>query len=279
MGRAFKIPEKSLDGTIFDENNPDALINIVPDRVKPVLIRMKAKMPRVLYCTEGELRETLNPDERDERVRLAFWDEYNHSTHIKKGMSLTAILHGVMSWEAWVTVYEKSDRKMMWVLCPPVSYQASMRQLIHKGAERLLEIMSLPIVDENGKVDHKTVLNILKCFQLVDLRVKGAITQKVQIQQQSYNVHASIQHPMPGDAQALQHLSLEELEKLEKRIARVRIPSGKVLEGLTQEQRREVLELEGAEERICGKQQIKKLDGMNLDSDIIIDAEDTDNEE
>jgi hypothetical protein len=272
MGRAFKIPDESLDGTIFDDANPDALINIVPTRMQAVLHRLKPKLPRVLASTESELRKIIKPDERDERIRLAFWDEYNHSTHLKKQMSIAAMLHGIMSWEAWVTVYERSDRKMLWILNPPSSYQASMRRILHIGTERLLEIMQAPIYDGKGRLDSKAVVSILKAFQLVDLRVKGAITQKVQIQQQSLNVHTSMQAAMPGDAN-VEHLSLEDLEKLERRISRARSDGRRLMDSLPAEERREFIEATAREEAVIGSQSGRPLEGLDLDSNEIIDVE------
>lgn len=270
MGRAFKIPAESLDGTIYDDANPNALINLVPERLKPVLLRLRPKLPRVLAVTEGELRKTLQPDERDERIRLAFWDEYNHSTNINKTMSIAAMLHGIMSWEAWVTVYERSDRKMMWIFCPPSSYQASMRRILQLGTDRLLEIMQAPIYDAKGRLDNKAVLSILKCFQLVDLRVKGAITQKVQIQQQSLNVHASMSQDMPMDR--VESLSLEDLEKLERRINRARTDGRRLMDSLPEEEKREFIETTMNDQNHVNPQHMRKLEGMNLDSNVI-DAE------
>ena len=238
------VAKETLDNTIFDENNPDSLFNVIPDRIKPVLRRLGPRMARVLYSKEADLREYVQPDERDERVRLAFWDEYNHATQVGKKMSMAAILHGVMSWEAWVNVYEPNDKKMQWVFCAPVSYQVAMRNILQKGTDRLMEIMSLPIKDAKGNVDTKVVVNILKAFQLVDLRVKGAVAQKLHIQQQSVNLNHHVNSPgihvetgKPLNPLSLSHLGLEELEALEKRIERARRDSKRLAASLSEEER------------------------------------------
>lgn len=243
MARPYNMPDGSLTGTMYDTDNPDSLINIIPSRVVPVLHRIRPKMPRVLYVTECELRDYVKPDERDERVRLGFWDEYNHSSAMQKKMSLTSFLHGIMSWETWVTVYEPNDKKMMWVFCPPVSYQVAMRNILHKGTERLMEIMSLPLRDDMGKVDSKVVVNILRAFQLVDMRVKGAVTQKLQIQQQSHNINQNINMNGPSidSGTPIETLQLEELEKLERRIDKARRDSKRLVASLDDKDREQYL--------------------------------------
>lgn len=280
MARTYKLPENSLDGTIYDPDNPDSLINIIPERVRPVLYRIKDKMPRVLFQTESELREYIQPGERDERIRLAFWDEYNHSTAHGKIMSLTAFLHGVCSWETWVTAYEPNDKKMMWVFCPPVSYASAMRNILHKGTERLMEIMSLPIMDSDGKPDSKVIVNILRAFQLVDMRVKGAVTQKLQIQQQSLSVHATIGQDMPSiqSGQPVDTMQLEELEKLEKRIERARRDSRRLVASMSPEDQKKYLpELENqksiAPRGSSAYLGLRKTEAESLDRDITLEVE------
>lgn len=280
MARTYKLPENALDGTIYDPNNPDSLINIIPERMRPVLMRIKDKMPRVLFQTEGELRQFILPDERDERLRLSFWDEYNHSTAHGKMMSLAAFLSGVAAWETWVTVYEPNDKKMMWIFCPPVSYQSAMRNILHKGTERLMEIMSLPILDPDGKPDSKVIVNILRAFQLVDMRVKGAVTQKLQIQQQSLNVNATITQDMPSiqSGQPVDTLQLEELEKLEKRIAQARRDSRRLISSMSPDDREKYLP-ELADPRAMKKsggavyESLRQTEAENLDSDITLAIE------
>lgn len=214
-----------IELSIFDTENPTSLINVVPERMVATLYRLKPRLATILYSTECDLRKHLNPDERDERVRLGFWDEYNVSTRMNKRMAMSGVFQGIISYDTWVGVYEKIDNKMLWVLSPPVSYTSAMRSLLHKGTERLMEIMSLPIIDENGKADSKTIANILKAFQLVDLRVKGGIAQKLDIRQQSLNLHQAIN---PNDTNSLLNsrqldtLQLEDLETLERRIEKAR---------------------------------------------------------
>lgn len=230
LGVPYNITDEMLDKTVFDKTNKMSFVNVFPDRLEAVLHRLRPKLPKVLCMNEIDLRKQLKPDDRDEKLRLAFWDEYNLATSHGKKMSVNAICRGLMSWETWYTVYEPSDRKMMWILNQPVSYAAAMRNVLHKSTQRLMEIVSLPILDEKGRPDSKVIVNILRAFQLVDMRVKGGIAQKVMIKQQSHHLHQSMSADqaafgasgMANRALDVGSLDLNELEMLEKRISRAR---------------------------------------------------------
>lgn len=229
MAQTYRITDEMLEGTVFDKTNPTSLINVVPTRVVPVLERMRHRLPRVMSTPECHLRLALKPDDRDDKIRLNFWDEYNISTNVGKRMSLFNIIRGVMSAETWNTVYEPSNRKMMWVLCQPTSYNVAMRNILQVATDRLLEIIKLPIYDDKGKPDTKVIVNILRAFQLVDMRVKGGVVQNLMIKQQSHHLHQSLNSdshiPLAGVGQkpvSLDTLDIGELEKLERRISAAR---------------------------------------------------------
>jgi len=280
MARPYNMPPEGLTNTMYDTDNPESMINIIPTRMIEVLHRIKPKMPRVLYCTEMELRKYVQPDERDERARLGFWDEYNHATAAGKKMVLAQVLHGLMSWETWITVFEPSDKKMMWVFCPPISYQVAMRNILHKGTERLMEIMSLPIIDDQGRPDSKVIVNILRAFQLVDIRVKGAVTQKLQIQQQTHNINQTIG---AGDIHVatglpVETLQLEELEKLERRIEKARKDSKRLVASLAPDAKEAYLAGINAEDLPkIGGSTMPQLYNEDLDAEIVLEGVTIDN--
>lgn len=239
-GRPRLVPESTINA-LYDESNPDALVNKLPDRLVPILERVRVKLPRWLARTEHDLRKYCEPDERDERVRLSFWDEYNAATAAGKKMSLQSVITGATSWESWVSAYEPNDVKMIWILTPPVSYSMAMRQILHKGTERLLEIMNLPIMDDNGKVDPKVATLILKAWQLADMRVKGGIVQRMQVEQKSVNLNFNSLDGTEQIRESMQSLQLEDLESLERRIENAKRDQYRYLKKLDPSQREAIL--------------------------------------
>lgn len=220
---------------LYDRSNPESLINILPTRLVPIFERVRGKLPRTLLSSEKEVRKYCEPDDRDDRVRLSFWDEYNASTAAGKRMSLQTVISGTCGWETWVGAYEPDDKRMCWIFTPPTSYVSQMRHILHRGTERLLEIMNLPMVDAEGKVDVKIANLVLRAWQLADMRVKGGVMQKVQIEQKSMNLNVNA-----GDVESISGgvagMDLEELESLERRIDNAKRDGYKYLKGMTKEQ-------------------------------------------
>jgi hypothetical protein len=220
-GRPKVVPDEAISA-LYDPHNPDALLNRLPPRLVPILERVRNKLPRTLMLTEREIRTQCQPDERDERVRLSFWDEYNAATASGKKMALQSIICGAVSWEMWVSGYEPNNKRMLWIFTPPVSYAIQMRHILHKGTERLLEIMNLPMLGEDGKVDTKVATLILKAWQLADMRIKGGIVQRMQVEQKSVNVNFNSEQPVDQLREQVSGLQLEDLETLERRIEKAK---------------------------------------------------------
>jgi len=200
-----------VEASVLNPHQESSLLNVAPLKVVPLIMRVRESLPEIAVASEDWLRKYLKPDERDERLRLSFWDEYNLVTAgtYKRRMRLESILSGICNNNTWEKIYACNDKKLLWVLTPPKSYVQSMNYILHLGTERLSEIMSLPIKDGDGNVDHKAASLILKAFEMVDMRVKGGIIQKMQVEQKNLNVHVSA----PSDLEAIR--GIDDISKLE----------------------------------------------------------------
>ena len=200
-----------VEASVLNPHQESSLLNVAPLKVVPLIMRVRESLPEIAVASEDWLRKYLKPDERDERLRLSFWDEYNIVTAgtYKRRMRIESILSGICNNNTWEKIYACNDKKLLWVLTPPKSYVQSMNYILHLGTERLSEIMSLPIKDGDGNVDHKAASLILKAFEMVDMRVKGGIIQKMQVEQKNLNVHVSA----PSDLEAIR--GIDDISKLE----------------------------------------------------------------
>lgn len=234
-----------LEFSLFDKENPASLINMLPTRLIDVLERVRAQMPRAVFFAERDIRKIVKPDERDERLRLAFWDEYNNSTALRKKMSMNVILDQVTSYDTWTNLYEPDDTKMLWIFTPPRSYANSMKYILHLAVQRLEELMQTPFVNANGKFDAQAAALVLKAFQLVDLRVKGAIIQNINIRQQNLNLNADVTHEQLAERveSQIDQLSLEELEKLDRKLDRVEKQQNRLVANLPAADQQEVIDI------------------------------------
>jgi hypothetical protein len=212
----------------------------------PAIKATYQKYPNLLLVPEREARSRAKTDERDERFRLCFWDEYQAATAQNRPMSFATIctIFGSDT-SAWAKYYAKRLDKLAFILHPPKNYVHAMKVILDRGLDKLLDIMEMPIVNKRGEPDVKVITQIIKVFQLVDLRVKGSIIQRVQIQQQNLNVNVDGTSDVPRlTPEQLNQLSLEQLEALEEKLARVERTEKKMIAGLPEKERQEILDIQ-----------------------------------
>lgn len=226
------------DMSLLDKSNPCSLLNMAPEPMIPLIYNVIERAPKLMLYPDIALRHHCDPDERDDRLRLTFWDEYNLATSLGRRMTLRAVINKVCTFPIWNNYYAQKHLKILWIITPPRDYNLSLRQIHAHGMERLEEIMKLPMKGKNGETDYRAVGLILKTFQLVDLRVKGAILQKFQIQQQNLNINAEISSEQ---VQNLSEMTVEQLEAMEKKLDRLQRIEQKAL-NVSPETRAEVLE-------------------------------------
>lgn len=162
-------------GGPFDLKNPRALINLMPDEIKPTLQLVPHKY---FYSTEEELYPITRPTPSLNRLRLSFWKEYESCQAHLRRMLFINIAHEIgMPMQAAKTLMDRPEN-LAWILCPPASYDAYLEESLQHGMKRLREILELPLFDANGNPDQGTAGLILKTVAFIDMRVKGGIVQK-----------------------------------------------------------------------------------------------------
>lgn len=230
---------------LFNEDNPAALIAVAPPSFVPVLRSLQADLPKMFFRNDTELRRMIKPDERDDRLRIAFWDEYQAATAVGKRMAVSAFLRvaavDIIVWEGF---YLHEREKLLWIITQPKSYANAMKQILYRGIERFQEIMELKFEDEKGKLDSRALGQFLKAFQLVDLRVKGSIMQKVQIEQRNLNLNAEISNAqMDHEMAKLANMSLSELEELDQKLEKAKMIEAKMMRALPETDREAILDI------------------------------------
>jgi len=195
-----RIPDSEKDKVtreLFSADVPWGIYNIVPQSFRKALYMID---PRWMSHREETVAKNADLTERDENFRLAFWTEYNTSKDLGKPFSIHRAMAGVCSPYYYHHTILKSPRKMAYIVYPPTDYMNFMKNMLYKGQQRMKEIMSASAVkevkDESGKVtgtevDMKLANLQLKTFALIDNRVKGAIVQRVKVEQKNLNVNVT----------------------------------------------------------------------------------------
>ena len=194
--------------SITDQNDPFSIINLVDEDTKDAIASLD---PELLEKDEIELKETYKPNLGAQRFRIAFWEEYDRSVKDGDGINIKKALAGTMTRAVFKKKVLKNHGVLAFVLTPPQDYSVAMKEALDMGMNTLRRILGANVVDDNGNLNHKAAEVVLKAYALVDLRVKGAVIQK--IQQQSLNMNVNKTQVSVTSESTEMPLTLEEIEK------------------------------------------------------------------
>lgn len=160
----------------FDPSDSRSLINIIPRELRAAL---EAVPKEWLLLTEEELHGFVSPEPGLNRLRLAFWAEYEAAQRSVRRMDLYAISQLTGRPSKYIVAELRGTDRMAWVLCPPASYEMFLDEALSFGMKRLREdILGMNIKDADGSVDPKKADILLKAIAFVDMRKHGGIVQK-----------------------------------------------------------------------------------------------------
>lgn len=186
----------------YDLDDKRSLANIVP----PWLRAAMEEVPRDMYFwSEEKLRGYARADAKLNRIRLAFWAEYEEAQSELRMFNLYGITKRVGMAQSYIKELLSDVKVLPYVLLPPVTYDLFLEEALSHGLSRLREILDIQIVDEDGKLDHKSAEILLKATAFIDMRKNGGIVQR------TMNVHAF--SGSAGEKRFANQLSSGELDK------------------------------------------------------------------
>lgn len=179
--------EKERAVSIFNEGDPEALINMVGPEVKEAI---KSINPVFLTWSEKALAKHAELDPRDHRIRISMWDDYNQAKEEGRDtININRILNGVCTKGYFYQSVLKDPKKLAWIFYPPADYTKYMQECLYLAMGNIRDILSQPIRSGDGKLNHRLIDQQIKIWEKVESRVKGAIPQALNINQRSMNVN------------------------------------------------------------------------------------------
>ena len=174
-------------GGPFDREDPRSLISIMPREARATLDETPALW---LTMDEHEIVKLVKPTPLLQQIRSAFWLEYDaaQSTHTKMTLKGVILHMGSSSPSLLVKDALTNTKKLAFILHPPLHYDTLIAESLSHGLRRIQEILDLPLVDQDGKIDHKSAELILKATAFLDIRKNGMPTQRTEMKQLTVNV-------------------------------------------------------------------------------------------
>jgi hypothetical protein len=161
------------------------------------LHRVMAETPDLLALDEGSLKDKVHPTLILNRIRMSFWTEYENAVQLKRRMKLSQIIGGICTEYFYQQKILTSNDKMAYILCPPTNYTVQVKEALQAGMETIREIVSAKVLDDDGFLIPRAADVVLKAVALLDMRVKGAIVQRVDQRNLNVNLNKDVS---PKDA-------------------------------------------------------------------------------
>lgn len=193
-----ELPEvhQNLLGNLFDPSSSVSLASLLPPGLSTRLLNSLSKDSSLyeLLDDEDALLRHLEAAYRyrcpptDSRIRMSFWLEYERALLEADKMKVANIHSLVCDERSFYRLFGSCPGRTAFLICRPAAYQEQVREMLSHGLKRMRQILDMPAILPNGKVDHKMLMLQAKITGMMDMRLHGAPTQKVQ--QLNLNVDA-----------------------------------------------------------------------------------------
>ena len=235
----------------YETSSKSSMINMAPPWLQDHM--RSANVMEYMELSEEELKKRVRPNLTFKRLRTNFWREYEmlHRNFgrapatLEKSISIYRICVGICTNEYFASKIATNDLFLSWIIRPPVNYEVAMEESLQHGLDRMREILNFPLYkgkyNKDGipvcdkytgeqvlEPDEKIANLLLKTVAFLDLRVKGAIPQKIQqyTQQQitrqsvNYNVRPGSNSAVTVDVDKLDSKLLS-IDDLDSKIAKL----------------------------------------------------------
>lgn len=207
---ASTISVPNILAPIFNEDNPLSVGSLLPMGLKNRLKLLAHDNEAYFTKDETALYSMLEkngaaPSTLDNRIRLAFWHEYDAACAGGRHMNVSNICAGLISTTYFLQKYIVHAEKAAWVLLPPVKYDVMVTESLQHGLTKMREMLDLPIHSINLKgqevINTKVLEAKIKIVAMLDMRMKGAFVER--------KVNVNIQKNITDE---ISKINMEELE-------------------------------------------------------------------
>lgn len=181
-----------IEYIISDENNAQSVLALTKNSpsLHAAVERLIRENPELLLEEWEELRRGHSVVLL--RLRTNFWLEYESAVSTGRKMKMSNIFGGICSDEYFTRKVITDNKKMAAILSPPSDYVASVKEALQAGLETIRQILSAKVVDEDGFLIPRAADVVLKAYALIDMRVKGAIVQRIDQRTLNMNMNQTL---------------------------------------------------------------------------------------
>jgi len=193
------------DYDVLNKENPRSFYNRVSDGFQQALDGIPEKY---FQMDEDEMIEKINPNQTLNCLRFRLWEEYNKAMDSDQKVKIAHICRGICTTSYFYGAVLRNKMTLAYLMMPPKNYEMAAEEALMLGIRQIRRILHFPLWDKDGKPDAKIAALQLNVMKMLDSRVKGAPTQR--IEQKTLSANVSIQ-------ELAEELSMKDVEaKLRK---------------------------------------------------------------
>jgi len=173
----------------LNKENPSSFYNKVSPRFQEALDGIPDEY---LVKDESELVEEIRPNQTVNCLRFRLWEEYNKAMDRKKSdVRIAAICRGICATNYFYKAVLRNKKVLAYLLVPPKDYEDAANEALMLGLTQVRRILHFPLWDKDGKPDSKVARLQLDVVKMLDNRLRGAPTQRIEQKTLQANVDIS----------------------------------------------------------------------------------------
>lgn len=245
----FTEQELTFWNIYFSPDTPTSITVKAPLALANILKKNALQCREYWHLVDDEdlLLETLLKDKKfspsitEKRLRIAFWQEYENSLTSRKLMEPHKVHSLVCSITSFYSILSTGNYRVLYLLSKPLAYETCVKETLLHGLKRVREILDMDHYNKKGEINTKMLELKLRVTAMMDMRLNGAPTQK--IQQLNLNINQDASKPISGQASVQELIKKGDMHSIRERLNLIE-EEKKKLEGRVIQKEPEVLEAE-----------------------------------
>lgn len=205
------------DEGIYDQNAPKSLYNLLPASMQEHLLRTKNSFLTDLSTESIRKNIRYTPEYKlCQKVRTAFWIEYDAAVSGNRKMKMTRIWQGLCDSSGQFYSLFKEDHFAAWIFTKPTSKAVREQTILQFAYEQIEDIMCASHYNKDGTLNPYTAKIKVDIWKHLEERVNGGILKRVAVQSEQKNINVNV------EANANQYLEMKRAEELQAKLAELK---------------------------------------------------------
>lgn len=187
----------NAENSVAEITPMDAALSVLTDKLRS---RYNEVPKEYLEMSDEEIEKEFAFTKTDRMIRICLWKEIARAQEFSlPKINITKMLKGVCSAPTFFQHLLQNDIRVAYYLRPPQAYESQVGELIDIGVKKLREAFDAKLVYSNGHLDARAAKTLLDILAYFEDRTKGAIEQKIKMENKNSNVTVNITTPSMGE--------------------------------------------------------------------------------